>query len=172
MSTGNDVVEVVKSAHEVYKAAKQGAKDVDSSKNATASDVKSLKAHHKKLRDLLDGLPNRMTRAEMARAFKAAKELAEARLAEQDPIDDLEEIQRLRSQIFVLELAEAKIALQNAFDVSALVSQKLLQSLVSDVEVVGEEIATQLRVKAFYRISIKAAIFTLNLAVLIAKAVA
>lgn len=170
MSMGKDVIAVVKSGQEVYKAAKAAKKSLADEDKVAKGEIDRVKTLSSKLGALLADLPDSMNRSEQRKALAETKKLVKARLKEQQIIQDFEEIGRLNSQLFVLGLAESKLSFLETFDASALVDKDSLATLRQDVEDVQSQIATQLKIKAFYRISIRLAIFAIDLGMLLAKA--
>jgi hypothetical protein len=168
--TSDDLIKVAKDAREVYRTAKQIAKDLEAEAKVAAEDLKALRETYARLGEILDDLPTEMTRVERRRYIAVTKAVIEERLKHQDVANDFEERLKLNAQLFTLESQAIKLELLDQFDVRELVQGAPLEKLVQDVADAQVQIRRQLKARGYARVGAKLAILVIDLGLLVAKA--
>jgi hypothetical protein len=170
MSVGGDLVTVAKDAREVYRAAKQIAKDLDTEANVAQKELNRLARYAEEFRAILDDLPTEMSKQERRRFIAATRATIEERLKHQDTILDFEERLKLNAQLFTLENQELKLDLLDHFDVRSLLDPGALAKLQADVRDAQKQIVKQIKARGYARVAARLAILSVDLGVLVAKA--
>lgn len=172
MSAGADLVTVAKDAREVYRAAKQIAKDLDAEADVAKGELDRLARYAKELRAILDDLPSDMSKQERRRFIAATRATIEERLKHQDSVLDFEERLKLNAQLFTLENQELKLDLLDRFDVRSLLDPAALSKLQTEVKDAQRQIVKQIKARGYARVATRLAILSVDLGVLVAKAAA
>ena len=172
MSAGSDLVTVAKDAREVYRAAKQIAKDREAEESVAKAELDQLAEYAAELAAILDDLPSDMSKQERRRFIAATRATVEERLKHQDTVLDFEERLKLNAQLFTLENQEVKLDLLDRFDVRSLLDPTALAKLQLEVKDAQRQIVKQIQARGYVRVATKLAILSIDLGVLVAKAAA
>lgn len=172
MSAGADLVAVAKDAREVYRAAKQIAKDLDAEADVAKKELDRLAQYAKEFLTILDDLPTDMSKQERRRFIAATRTTIEERLKHQNAVLDFEERLKLNAQLFSLENQELKLDLLDRFDVRSLLDPDAVAKLQAEVKDAQRQIVKQIKARGYTRVATRLAILSVDLGVLVAKAAA
>ncbi len=170
MVEASEVVDVLKDARAVYKAAKQIGKDLDAEEKVAAADMKKLRDLNAKLQKVAADLPDAMTISERRAMVSATRALLKDRRRRQKYPQDLAKMAELDGQLFELTNAELRLRLLEHFDPRRSAPGESLGVLLEDVAEVHGQIRSQLRARGYVRFGVRVSIFAANLGLLIAKA--
>jgi hypothetical protein len=175
MSTGQDLVDVAKQAHDIYKTAKQLRKDLENEEEVSKIEIDKLKKLNTNMLNLMQNLPDHVDIVDSRSFIKANIETIDARIKQQKIPVNFSELAKLKAQRFSLENLDLKLALLGHLDVKSLIDQKAngeFDKLLDEVKDAQKEIGNKMKTAGYTKLAIKSAILAIDLGVLVASAMA